>query len=172
MMQRVVILGGGTAGTLTANRLRRELGGQTAITVVDRDDDHWYQPGLLFVPFGRARPGRIVRSRARQLRAGIGYHQSAVDHVDVAGRRVHLDSGASLPFEVLVVATGAALLPGETEGLAEAMARGKAFTFYEPAGAAALRDALAGFDGGADRDQRRRHADQVPGCPDRVRLPC
>jgi sulfide:quinone oxidoreductase len=92
--------------------------------------------------------------------------------VDVAGRRVHLDSGASLPFEVLVVATGAALQPGETEGLAEAMARGKAFTFYEPAGAAALRDALAGFDGGADRDQRRRHADQVPGCPDRVRLPC
>jgi len=148
MMQRVVILGGGTAGTLTANRLRRELGGQTAITVVDRDDDHWYQPGLLFVPFSRARPRGIVRSRARQLRPGIGYHQSAVDHVDVAGRRVHLRSGASLPFEVLVVATGAALLPGETEGLAEAMARGKAFTFYEPAGAAALRDALAGLDGG------------------------
>ena len=68
--------------------------------------------------------------------------------MDVAGRRVHLHSGASLPFEVLVVATGAALLPGETEGLAEAMARGKAFTFYEPAGAAALRDALAGLDGG------------------------
>src|SRR5215475_9272707 len=98
MMQRVVILGGGTAGTLTANRLRRELGGQTAITVVDRDDDHWYQPGLLFVPFSRARPRGIVRSRARQLRPGIGYHQSAVDHVDVAGRRVHLRSGASLPF--------------------------------------------------------------------------
>jgi sulfide:quinone oxidoreductase len=33
-------------------------------------------------------------------------------------------------------------------GLAEAMARGKAVTFYEPAGAAALRKALAGFDGG------------------------
>src|SRR5262249_62183417 len=36
----------------------------------------------------------------------------------------------------------------ETEGLAGAMARGKAFTFYEPAGAAALRDALTRFDGG------------------------
>jgi NADH dehydrogenase FAD-containing subunit len=32
MMQRVVILGGGTAGTLTANRLRRELGDEAAIT--------------------------------------------------------------------------------------------------------------------------------------------
>jgi len=61
MIQRAVILGGGTAGTLTANRLQREIGGQAAITVVDRDDDHWYQPGLLFVPFGRARPGKLVR---------------------------------------------------------------------------------------------------------------
>jgi sulfide:quinone oxidoreductase len=149
MMQRVVILGGGTAGTLTANRLRREFGDETAITVVDRDDDHWYQPGLLFVPFGRARPEKIVRSRARQLRPGIGYHQhSPVDHVDIGQRRVHLEDGTVLPYEVLVVATGAALLPGETEGLAEAMAQGKAFTFYEPAGAAALRHALAGFAGG------------------------
>jgi sulfide:quinone oxidoreductase len=142
-------LGGGTAGTLTANRLQRELGDQAAITVVDRDEDHWYQPGLLFVPFGRARPERIMRSRARQLRRGISRHdKSPVDHVDIRQRRVHLADRASLPYEVLVIATGAALLPGETEGLAEAMAQGKAFTFYEPGGAAALREALAGFDGG------------------------
>ena len=148
VMQRVVILGGGTAGTLTANRLRRELGGRAAVTVVDRDGDHWYQPGLLFVPFGRARPAKLVRSRARQLRPGIGYHQCPVEHVDIAERRVHLENGAVLPYDALVIATGAALLPGETDGLAEAMARGKAFTFYEPGGAEALRDALAAFDGG------------------------
>ena len=148
MEQRVVILGGGTAGTLTANRLRRELGDQITITVVDRDDDHIYQPGLLFVPFGRARPGRIVRSRGRQLRRGIGYHQSPVDRVDIDRRQVHLEDRTVLPYEVLVVATGAALLPGETEGLTDAMARAKAFSFYEPRGAAALRDALAGFGGG------------------------
>ena len=53
-----------------------------------------------------------------------------------------------LPYDVLVIATGAALLPGETEGLADATARGKAFTFYDRPGAVALRDALARFDGG------------------------
>jgi sulfide:quinone oxidoreductase len=148
MIQRVVILGGGTAGTLTANRLRRELGDEATITVVDRDGNHVYQPGLLFVPFGRAHPGRIVRSRARQLRRGVGYHQSPVDHVDIPASRVHLGDGTVLPYDVLVVATGAALLPGETEGLTEAMAQGAAFTFYEPRGAAALRAALARFDGG------------------------
>ena len=148
MMQRIVILGGGTAGTLAANRLRREFGHETTITVVDRDDHHIYQPGLLFVPFSRAVPKGVVRSRARQLHLGIGYRQSAVDRVDIGGRQVHLGDGTVLPYDVLVVASGAALLPGETEGLTEAMARGKAFTFYEPYGAVALRDALARFTGG------------------------
>ena len=148
MVERIVILGGGTAGTLAANRLRREFPYNMKITVVDRDDRHVYQPGLLFVPFGRARPQGIVRPRARQLRWGVGYHESAVDHVDIDGRRVCLGDGTVLPYEVLVVATGAALLPGETEGLTDAMAQGKAFTFYEPQGAAALRDVLARFDGG------------------------
>jgi sulfide:quinone oxidoreductase len=68
--------------------------------------------------------------------------------VEIDRRQVHLEDGTVLPYEVLVVATGAALLPGETEGLTEAMAQAKAFTFYEPRGAAALRDALAGFGGG------------------------
>ena len=53
MAHRIVILGGGTGGTLTANRLRRAYSAAEAtITVVDQDDRHVYQPGLLFVPFG------------------------------------------------------------------------------------------------------------------------
>ena len=148
MSKRIVILGGGTGGTLAANRLRHELGDAAAITVIDRDNSHIYQPGLLLVPFGLARPDQIVRPRARQLGPGIGYRQSAVGHVDVERREVHLEAGTVLAYDVLIVATGAALLPGETEGLIEATAQGKAFSFYEPAGAAALSDALARFDGG------------------------
>ncbi len=148
MIKRIVILGGGTGGTLAANRLARELGDTAAITVVDRDNNHIYQPGLLFVPFGLTRPDKIVRPRARQLRPGIGYHQSAVHRVDIERREVHLEAGTVLPYDVLVVASGAALLPGETEGLPEAIAQARAFSFYEPAGAAALSDRLARFDGG------------------------
>ena len=148
MSRRVVVLGGGTGGTLIANRLRRQLAADDVITVVDRDGQHLYQPGLLFVPFGRVQAARLTRSRVRQLHFGIGYHQSGADHVDIDRCRVDLQDGTVLPYDVLVIASGAALLPAETEGLADATARGKAFTFYDRPGAVALRDALAHFDGG------------------------
>jgi len=148
MTKRIVILGGGTGGTLTANRLRRELGEDAGITVVDQDDNHVYQPGLLFVPFGLAHPEDIVRPRGRQLHRGIGYHRSRVDRVDIGADRVHLEDGAVLDYDVLVVATGAALVPEETEGLTGPGWMSKVFTFYTLEGAVALEAALTDFDGG------------------------
>ena len=86
MTHRIVILGGGTGGTLTANRLRRTYStAEAEIVVVDQDDRHVYQPGLLFVPFGLTHVDDIVKPRGRQLHDGITYVQSAIDRVDVAG---------------------------------------------------------------------------------------
>lgn len=118
MLERIVILGAGTGGTLLANRLRRRYTENDLwIDVVDRDDVHLYQPGLLFVPFGLADPHDIVRSRRRQLHDGIEFHETEVDSVDLDADAVRLGDGTTLPYDVLVVASGARLLPEETEGL-------------------------------------------------------
>ncbi len=149
MTTTIVILGGGTGGTLTANRLRKVLPvHDVRITVVDRDDRHVYQPGLLFVPFGLTHPEDIVRPRGRQLRRGIEFRESAVERVDIAAHEVHLDDGSVLGYDVLVVASGAVLVPEETPGLTGAGWMEKVFTFYTPEGAGALEGALATFDGG------------------------
>jgi sulfide:quinone oxidoreductase len=149
MTARIVILGGGTGGTLTANRLRRHYSADEAeITVVDQDDRHVYQPGLLFVPFGLTHAEDIVRPRARQLHAGIGFVESGIDRVDIEANEVHLTSGATLGYDVLVIATGARLVPEETEGLSGPGWMENVFTFYTPEGAAALGAALATFDRG------------------------
>jgi sulfide:quinone oxidoreductase len=149
MTKSLVILGGGTAGTLAANKLRRRFGrDDLRITVVDQDDRHWYQPGLLFVPFGGTETGSLVRPRGRQLLPGIGYRICAVDSVEVASDTVRLADGTSLPYDVLVVATGAVLAPQETEGLLGPGWMERVFTFYEPVGAAALARALETFESG------------------------
>jgi sulfide:quinone oxidoreductase len=149
MPDHVVILGAGTGGTIMANRLRRIYAEDDVdITIVDRDDQHVYQPGLLFLPFGLTHPEDIVRSRQRQLHEGIAYHQSEIDHVDIPNDTVTLTDGTVLAYDVLVVATGARLLPDETEGLTGPGWMEKVFTFYTLEGAAALEQALARFEGG------------------------
>jgi sulfide:quinone oxidoreductase len=149
LAHRIVILGAGTGGTLTANRLRREYSeSEATITVVDQDDQHVYQPGLLFLPFGLTTVEDIVKPRSKQLHRGIAYHQSAIDRVDLETDTVHLEDGTDLQYDVLVVATGAALLPEETEGLTGPGWGENVHTFYTLEGAAALKASLADFDGG------------------------
>jgi sulfide:quinone oxidoreductase len=147
--KQIVILGGGTGGTMTANRLRRHFDEDKAqIHVVDRDDRHVYQPGLLFVPFGLAQVEDIVRPRRRQLRNGITFHQNEVQTVWIDRDEVLLDDGTVLPYDALVVATGVRLQPEETEGLTGPGWNERVFTFYSAEGAAHLHQALEQFDGG------------------------
>jgi sulfide:quinone oxidoreductase len=147
--KQIVILGGGTGGTMTANRLRRRFDSDEAeIHVVDRDDRHLYQPGLLFVPFGLASLEEIVRPRRRQLRRDVVFHQAEVAWVELDRNEIVLLDGGVLPYDVLVVASGVRLQPEETDGLTGPGWNERVFTFYSPDGADALRRALERFDGG------------------------
>jgi sulfide:quinone oxidoreductase len=145
---RIVIVGGGTAGTLTANRLHRQYGEAAEIVVVDRDDRHVYQPGLLFVPFGSEEPEAIVRSRRAQLRRGVELRLGEVERVDADANEVQLADGSALHYDVLVIASGTSLLPSETEGLMGPGWGEKVFSFYSLPEALALREALRRFDRG------------------------
>ena len=61
-MKRLLILGGGTAGTIMANKLAPVLdSSEWQITVVDKSKEHHYQPGYLFIPFGIYAPRDVVK---------------------------------------------------------------------------------------------------------------
>ena len=146
--KQIVILGGGTGGTMTANRLRRRFDPDEAeIHVVDRDG-HVYQPGLLFVPFGLAHIDEIVRRRRRQLHRDVIFHENDVQSVRIERDEVVLDDSTVLPYDVLVVATGVQLQTEETDGLTGSGWNERVFTFYTPEGAEQLERALAWFNGG------------------------
>lgn len=152
-MTSIVILGGGTAGTIMANRLRRQYAaevkaGATTVTVVDQDERHVYQPGLLFLPFGLYEPEQLVRSRRPLLHRDITYRTAIIDRVDVAHSVVELAKGPPISYDVLIVATGTRVAPEETEGLTGVGWQDRMFDFYTMDGATRLRDALARFTSG------------------------
>jgi len=147
-MKNLVILGAGTAGTMVANRIQRQLPADWSLTIVDPEPDHLYQPGLLFLPFGARDERQMVRPRRRTLGAGVQWVRQAVEAVDPDTRRVALKNGARLHWDLLVIASGSRIVPEETEGMLGAGWRRSVHEFYTLEGAQALREALARFEGG------------------------
>jgi sulfide:quinone oxidoreductase len=147
-MKELVIAGGGTAGTLMANRMARRLPTGWRVTVVDQDDVHVYQPGLLFVPFGDADPAKLVRPRGRLLEPAVRYVVAGIDRIDPSAKVVALADGQRLAYDLLVIATGARLRPDQTPGLLGPGWGRDATDFYTLDGAVALRDRLAAMEGG------------------------
>ena len=152
-MTQIVILGAGTAGTIMANRLRRMFAGEmqdgrTSITVVDQDDEHLYQPGLLFIPFGGYTPDQVIRPRAAQLHRDVKYLRNGIARVETSQNAVYLTDDTRLSYDVLIVATGARVVPAETDGLTGPGWRETMFDFYTLDGATALARKLADWRGG------------------------
>ena len=148
-MRRLVVLGGGTAGTMVVNKLRRRLDRSSwQITVVDRDDTHVYQPGLLFVPFGGYTPGEVVKPRSRFIPDDVDLVLGDIDRVDPDANRVLLADGRELDYEFLVIATGVSPRPDQTPGMLGPLWQESIFDFFTLEGATALAQALKTFDGG------------------------
>ena len=152
-MKQILILGAGTAGTIMANRLsrllRRDIARRkVAITIVDQDARHLYQPGLLFIPLGGYTAAQVVRERTKYLPAGVRYIQSPIGRLDAATDTVTLASGEVLSYDACIVATGSRIAPEETEGMLGEGWRRNVFDFYTLEGSTALATAMRAFTDG------------------------
>ena len=144
----LVILGAGTAGTMVANKLRGVLNNDWAITIVEQDSTHHYQPGFLFLPFGTYRPDEIVKPTAKLISEGISLVMGEIDLVDPEGHQVSLSDGRSFPYDQLVIATGTTPRPDQTPGMDGEQFRDSVHEFYTYEGSKALGEKLANWPGG------------------------
>jgi sulfide:quinone oxidoreductase len=147
-MTRILILGGGVGGTLTANllvkRLRRQLKtGSVTITVVDQTGNHVYQPGFMYIAMGGERAPNLQRPERGLLDAHVNLVVGEIELVDETTRTVHLLNGERLAYDQLVLATGSRIVPESIENFAE-----EAHHFYSADAALRLRRALDAFTGG------------------------
>lgn len=147
-MKKLLILGGGTAGTMSANRLSSKLK-DWQVTVIDRDDNHRYQPGYLFMPFGTYSPEQVTKSRREILHKGVNLVYGEIDRIVGEDNKVLLTDGSEHSYDYLIIATGVAPRPDQTPGLAEGLEGNDAVhEFYSFEGSSALAEKLKTFKGG------------------------
>jgi len=147
-MQRVVILGGGVGGTLTANLLVRKLRSRieqdkVSVTVVDQTGAHVYQPGFMYIAFGAEQEKHLKRPERTLLDRDVHLVVSEVTRIDESSQEVVLANGQNLPYDYLVLATGSRITPEELPFFDQ-----EAHHFYTAGAAARLREALDAFTGG------------------------
>jgi sulfide:quinone oxidoreductase len=147
-MKRILILGGGVGGTLTANLLikklrRRVKAGDVTIMVVDETGKHTYQPGFMYIAMGGERAEKLQRPERGLLDPRVSLVVGKVEGVDESTHTVHLTNGERLGYDYLVLATGSRIVPETIEHFET-----EALHFYSPDAAARLRAALDSFSGG------------------------
>ena len=139
-LKTLLILGAGTAGTSLANKLVKKLDAQEwKIIVVDRDENHYYQPGFLFVPFGMYQPDGVVKPKKNFISRPIELIFSDIEVIEPEASQVRLVKDKQvIHYDYLVVATGCDIAPEETPGLKDAGWRKNIFDFYTYEGSVAL----------------------------------
>src|SRR5690349_19681368 len=103
---RVVIVGAGFGGLETTYRL---AGAPVEITLIDRRNHHLFQPLLYQVATASLATSEIawpIRYLLRD-RPEVTTLFATVDGVDATNKRVLLEDGGSIPYDTLVLATGA-----------------------------------------------------------------
>jgi sulfide:quinone oxidoreductase len=147
-MQRIVILGGGVGGTLTANLLSRKLRrridrGEVEVVLVDETGRHTYQPGFMYIAMGGEQAAKLSRPERSLLDERVRLMVGEISGIDEATRTVAVRGCLPLAYDFLVIATGSRIVPEAIEHFEE-----EAHHFYDAKAAGRLRRALDVFVGG------------------------
>ena len=148
-MKRLLVVGSGSGGTLTANLLAKSLKGkihrgEVLVDLVGESAQHVFQPGFLDVAFKGYRSSGLMRPEAGLIVKDVTFRNEAATKIDLEERAVTLASGTKLSYDYLVMATGAFADRGILPGLKE-----DSFNFHTgPEDSAKTWEALQRFKSG------------------------
>ena len=148
-MRKLVILGAGTAGTMMLNKLSAVLDrNEWQITIIDQHETHYYQPGFLFIPFGVYTKRDVIKPKRDFFPPGANVIMASIERIEPEKSRALLGNGVVVPYDYLIVATGAGIHPEQTEGMNDGQWGKSIFDFYTIDGATALGQFFKHFQGG------------------------
>jgi sulfide:quinone oxidoreductase len=148
-MKKLVILGAGTAGTMMLNKFNGVLEkDKWQVTIVDKDETHYYQPGFLFIPFGIYGKKDVIKPKRDFFPTGANVIISDIERIEPDKNRVILANKVVLPYDFLIIATGAHIEPAQTEGMTGELWHKNIFDFYTIQGACGLAEFFRHWQGG------------------------
>lgn len=113
---RIVIVGAGAAGIALSSRLSRALDG-ARITIIDRREAHFYQPGLTLVATGVWKPGKVESRNSDHLPRDINWVRDMVAEYDPDNNEVITQGGERIGYDYLLVASGLQVNYSAIEGM-------------------------------------------------------
>ena len=120
MRKKVLVLGGNFGGLTAALAVKQELHGDVDVTVLSDRDYFLFSPSLIWLPFGKRTSKDITFKVGPTFEsAGVEFVVDAAVHIDPVARQVRTTSGATRPYDYLVISTGTRNKPEAVEGLLE-----------------------------------------------------
>ena len=138
----VCVLGGGIGGVVAATRLKKRLGAQARVILIDKSAYHVFQPSFLNVLAGKREPDQIKKRLDRLQKKGVEFINAEVTEI-IPERNLVKVAGREIEYGYLVVALGTESNMAAVNGL-----EGAAINLYSLDGILRAREALAKFAGG------------------------
>ena len=143
MGKRIVILGAGFGGLASCTALRKQLGPEHSILLIDRKRSFMMGLVNLWILAGTRKleesqiPLRNLDSK------GIDYLNDEVIRIDTASSSVHTTGHGEIKYDFLIVALGSDLAPERVPGF-----MGRGYNLYDALEVPKLRDRLMSFSKG------------------------
>ncbi|NAY91371.1 FAD-dependent oxidoreductase [Muricauda sp. JGD-17] len=126
---QVLIIGGGTAGIMTAAQLLKK-NAKLDIAIIEPSDTHYYQPAWTLVGAGTYDFEKTAKSMTEVMPWGVDWIKDKATGFVPDNNAVSTENHGDVSYDFLVVATGLVMEPGMIKGLPEAFEKGIACSNY------------------------------------------
>lgn len=117
-MSHIVVLGAGIGGVPAAYDLRKELGKEHQVTLVNKGEKFFFTPSNPWAAVGWSKSEKISVDLTRYMaKKKIGFKSSGAKKIDAENNKLVLDDDEIIEYDYLVITTGPKLAFHEVEGL-------------------------------------------------------